>query len=213
MSIERQIMRNSLFGAISLIVTLLFAPMLANQSRAADLDPAAQAVQSFYDALLDSMKHGKELGLQGRYNRLKPAVERAYDLETMTKFVAGPSWSSFSASDQQALIAAFERMTIANYASNFDDFSGEKFTVDPAAQIRGTDKVVMSKLVTGGQTIPFNYRMRQSDGTWKIIDVYLNGTISQLATKRSDFGSTLSAGGAPALIRKLNELSDQQMKK
>ena len=71
-------------------------------------------------------------------------------------------------------------MTIANYAKNFDSFSGEKFTVDPAAQVHGTDKVVMSKLVTGGQTIPFNYRMRQSGGTWKVIDVYLNGSSASL---------------------------------
>lgn len=205
-------MRKTLFGAVSLALTLLFAPMLAVPGRTADVDPAVQTVQNFYDALLDSMKHGKELGLQGRYNKLKPAVEQAYDLQTMTRFVAGPGWANFSTSDQQALVAAFERMTIANYASNFDSFGGEKFVVDPAVQTRG-DKIVMSKLVTGSQTIPFNYRMREGGGTWKIVDVYLNGTISQLATKRSDFGSTVSAGGAPALIRKLNELSDQQMKK
>lgn len=191
---------------------LLFAPALAAQSRAADADPAAQTVENFYDALLDSMKHGKELGVQGRYNKLKPAVEAAYDLPTMTKFATGPNWSTFSPSDQQALVAAFERMTIANYASNFDSFGGEKFEVDPAVQTRGTDKVVQSKLVTGNQTIPFNYRMRQTGGSWKIIDVYLNGTISQLATRRSDFAST-AASGAAALIKKINDLSDQQMKK
>ncbi len=83
-------------------------------------------------------------------------------------------------------------MTVANYASNFDSFGGEKFIVDPAVQTRGTDKVVQSKLVTGDQTIPFNYRMRQTGGSWKILDVYLNGTISQLATRRSDFASTAS---------------------
>ncbi len=55
--------------------------------------------------------------------------------------------------------------------------------------------------------------MRQTGGSWKILDVYLNGTISQLATRRSDFASTVSAGGAPALIKKINDLSDEQMKK
>jgi phospholipid transport system substrate-binding protein len=195
--------------SISLAAALLLAP--AAPGRAADLDPAAQTVQSFYDALLDTMKNGKSLGIQGRYNKLKPAVEQAYDLQTMTRFVSGPGWANFSASDQQALVAAFERMTVANYASNFDSFGGEKFSVDPNVQTRGTDKVVQSKLVTGSETIPFNYRMRNTGGSWKIVDVYLNGTISQLATRRSDFAST-AAGGAPALIKKINEISDQQMK-
>jgi len=203
-------MKLILMKSITLAAALLFASL--DPSCAADLDPAAQTVQSFYDVLLDSMKHAKELGLQGRYNKLKPAVEQAYDLQTMTKFTAGPGWTNFSASDQQALVVAFERMTIASYASNFDGFSGEKFTVDPTVQTRGTDKVVQSKLVAGGQTIPFNYRMRQTDGAWKIVDVYLNGTISQLATRRSDFAST-AASGAPALIKKINDLTDEQMKK
>jgi len=198
--------------SIAVALALLFAPVPTLHAGAADFDPAAQTVQSFYDALLDSMKHGKELGLQGRYNKLKPAVEQAYDLQTMTRFVAGPGWANFAPADQQALVAAFERMTIANYASNFDSFGGEKFTVDPTAQTRGSDKVVHSKLVTGSQTIPFNYRMRQTGGSWKIVDVYLNGTISQLATRRSDFASTASSG-APALIKKINDLTDEQMKK
>ncbi len=72
--------------------------------------------------------------------------------------------------------------------------------------------MVESKLVTSGQTIPFNYRMRQTGGGWKILDVYLNGSISELATRRSDFGATLSSGGAQALIKKINALSDSLMK-
>ena len=178
----------------------------------ADTDPAAQAVQSFYDTLIDTMKHGKALGLNGRYEKLKPAVEQAYDLADMTKFVVGPSWSTLSPEDQKALEAAWERMTIASYAKNFDDYGGEKFTVDPTSTAVGADKRVTSKLVTGNQTIPFNYRMRQVGGSWKILDVYLNGSISELATRRSDFGATVSSGGAPALIKKINDLSDTLMK-
>jgi phospholipid transport system substrate-binding protein len=178
----------------------------------ADSDPAVQTVQSFYDTLVDTMKHGKTLGLKGRYEKLKPAVEQAYDIADMTKFVVGPTWTTISADDQKALEAAFERMTIANYAKNFDDYGGEQFSVDPAVTAVGSDKRVMSKLVTGGQTIPFNYRLRQVGGSWKILDVYLNGSISELATRRSDFGATVSTGGASALIKKINDLSDSLMK-
>ena len=81
-------------------------------------------------------------------------------------------------------------MTVANYARNFDSYSGEKFTVDPAVTERGSDKFVKSTLKpASGDAIPFNYRMHQADGGWKIEDIYLNGNISQLAQKRSDFRS------------------------
>ncbi len=194
-------------------LALAFSALLLGALPAfADTDPAVQTVQSFYDTLVDTMKHGKELGLKGRYDKLKPAVEQAYDLADMTKFVVGPSWATLSGDDQKALQTAFERMTIASYAKNFDEYGGEKFTVDPTVQAVGADKRVMSKLVTGNQTIPFNYRMRQTGGTWKILDVYLNGSISELATRRSDFGATVSTGGASALIKKINDLSDSLMK-
>jgi len=194
-------------------LALAFSALLLGALPAfADTDPAVQTVQGFYDTLVDTMKHGKELGLKGRYEKLKPAVEQAYDLADMTKFVVGPSWTTLSADDQKALQTAFERMTIANYAKNFDEYGGERFAVDPAVQAVGADKRVMSKLVTGNQTIPFNYRMRQTGGTWKILDVYLNGSISELATRRSDFGATVSTGGASALIKKINDLSDSLMK-
>src|SRR5215467_1190384 len=149
--------------ALCLGLGLLLAALPLAAARAADTDPAAAQIQAFYDVLLDSMKHGKELGLQGRYEKLKPAIERTYNMPLMTSLVVGSGWSSLPPADQQALIAAFERMTTANYAKNFDSYSGEKFVVDPNVQTRGVDKVVQTKFVTGTQTVPFNYRMRAAN--------------------------------------------------
>jgi phospholipid transport system substrate-binding protein len=208
-------MKNLRFKGIAIAMLVAFSTVLfrpAGADEAGTTDPAARQIQGFYDVLLDNMKRGKELGLNGRYNKLKPVIEQTYDLPLMTSLTVGPSWSGLSAGDQQALTTAFERMTIANYAKNFDTFSGEKFIIDPAVQVHGTDKVVMSKLVTSDQTVPFNYRMRQSGGSWKVIDVYLNGFVSELATRRSDFAATLSSGGAPALVKKINDLADNVMK-
>jgi phospholipid transport system substrate-binding protein len=39
----------------------------------------------------------------------------------------------------------------------------------------------------------------------KVIDVYLNGTISDLATRRDEFGSIIASGGAEGLIKRLND--------
>jgi len=198
--------------AATVLLLLVAVPALPARADEPANDPAAKQIQTFYDALLENMKRGKQESLTGRYNKLKPVIDQTFDLPLMTSLAVGPTWASIPAADQQALIAAFGRMTVSNYAKNFDTFSGEKFVVDPNAQVHGTDKVVMSKLVTSGQTIPFNYRMRQSGGTWKVIDIYLNGFVSELATRRSDFGSTLSSGGAQALVKKINELADNAMK-
>jgi ABC-type transporter MlaC component len=47
-----------------------------------------------------------------------------------------------------------------------------------------------------------------NDTSWQIRDVYLAGTISELATRRSDFAATLRSGGIEALILRLNKKVD-----
>jgi phospholipid transport system substrate-binding protein len=184
-------------------------PALAQSATGKADDPAVSQIQDFYDALVASMKAGGTA--KSRYDKLKPAVEKAFDLQAMTAAAVGPSFAAMSDADKKALVDAFTRMTVANYAKNFDSYNGEKFTVDPAAVARGTDKFVKSSMNTGKETIAFNYRMHQVGGDWKILDVYLAGNISQMAQKRSDFAALLASGGPQGLAKRINALSDQML--
>jgi phospholipid transport system substrate-binding protein len=189
----------------------LLVSAAASSARAeSGADPAIASVQNFYDALTAAMKSGGSA--KSRYEKLKPAVEQDFDLPGMTALSVGPSWSSISAGDQKVLTDAFERMTIANYARNFDSYHGEKFTVDSGIAQRGPDKFVKSSMTqTGAQPIAFNYRLHQAGDNWKIVDVYLAGNISQLAQKRSDFAATLSGSGPEGLAKKIDAIADQQL--
>src|SRR3984957_8120081 len=185
----------------------------ALQARAASADPAAAQVDGLDAALLSAMKAGKAAGVQGRSRILAPAVARAFDIPTMIKFAVGPGWANIPAGQQQALAEAFQRLTVASYAHNFDGYSGERFEVDPNVVTRGPDKVVQSKIISAGSApVVISYRMRQSGGAWKIIDVFYNGSISQLTTRRAAFSATLAQGGASALIAHLNSLADKELK-
>jgi phospholipid transport system substrate-binding protein len=188
--------------------------LAAPAARAAAADPAAAQVDAFDAALLNAMKAGKSVGAQGRYRALEPAVARAFDIPTMIRFAVGPAaWSAIPPPQQQTLTEAFQRLTVASYAHNFDGYAGERFEVDPNVLTRGPDKVVQSKIIPpSAAPVVISYRMRQSGGAWKIIDVFYNGSISQLTTRRSDFSATLAHGGAPALITHLNALADKELK-
>ena len=196
-------------SAIAIAATMGSAPVSAADG---PLDPAVRAIKSFYATLLDTMKRGKELGLEGRVRELKPATESTFDLTEMTRLSVGPSWSGISEPDRKALVDAVERLTVTNYAKNFSQFSGEQFVVEPDAKARSEDKIVQSKLMTSnGTEVPFNYRMHAVDGQWKIVDIYLNGNISQLALRRADFQSTVQKLGPTGLVDKLNQLVNQQL--
>jgi phospholipid transport system substrate-binding protein len=175
-------------------------------------DAAVTRIQSFYDALLEAMKQGKALGIKGRFDKLAPVVKATFDIPTVTKVASGFAWTKASPDEQGKLMASFERMVTARYANQFNSYSGEKFVVQPTATTRGTDRIVQSQIVpTSGDPTSLFYLMRGSGDDWRVEDVYLDGTISQLAVWRSDFSSVLASGGVPALIAKLNSLSDQLM--
>ena len=204
---------NRILKNLSLALMLAGAPAMVMlqtaPSQAQAADPAVEQIQGFYDALTASMKSGGTT--KSRYEKLKPAVEKAFDLTAMTQTAIGPSWATTSDADKKALIDAFTRMTIANYAKNFDSYSGEKFIVEPAAIVRGSDHFVKSTMKTSSDTIAFNYRLHQAGSDWKITDVLLAGNISQMAQKRSDFAATLAASGPQGLAKRMNALTDQML--
>jgi phospholipid transport system substrate-binding protein len=171
-------------------------------------DPANGTVQSLHSGLIASMRAGNGAGQAGRARIIAPYVDRTFDIPLMTRLAVGPAWTGIAPGDQTALVSAFRALTIAQYAKNFDSFGGESFTMAPQAETRGADKLVRSTLVSpGGSSEPLNYRLRQSGGAWKIIDIYYRNAISQLATRRSDFARVLQKGGAPSLISHLNRLA------
>jgi len=117
-----------------------------------------------------------------------------------------------SAADRKSIIDAFRRNTIASYAKNFDGYNGEQFVIG-GVQERGGEKIVTTQLSSPSKApVPFVYRMDSAHGGWKIDDVLLNGYVSEVATKRADFASTLKSGGATALAQKLNTLSENLLR-
>jgi len=183
----------------------------AGASFAQATDPAIPTIDAFDNALIETMKQAKALGPKGRYQKLEPAIQRAFNLPVMTRFAVGPAWGQFSEPDHNALIDAFTRLTVASYAHNFDGYGGERFVINPKVQTRGPDKIVETKLMRpGDKPVSLNYRMRLDGATWKVIDIYY-GNISQLSLRRADLANTASVG-ARALIRDMNNQADKLLK-
>jgi phospholipid transport system substrate-binding protein len=181
-------------------------------ARAAQSDPAAAQIESFDASLIAAMKEGQALGAKGRYRRLAPAVERAFDLPLMTRIAVGPAWTAMPQADHAALVEAFTRLSVASYAHNFTAYGGERFEIEPGVEARGSDKIVQTRLIPAhGAAVNLTYRMRQTGGDWKIIDVSYDA-ISQLTMRRSDFAAPLAAGGAKGLVAHLNGLVDKLLK-
>jgi phospholipid transport system substrate-binding protein len=181
---------------------------LATPARAeaiAPTSPSILVVEKLHAALLGVMKDATRLGYQGRYERLAPILMETYDTAFMAEKSVGRHWNLATPADQAALVETFSRFMVANYAGRFDGYAGEHFEIlgeDPSAQ--GT-VLVRSRLVEKeDEGVQLNYRLRPVDGSWKIIDVYLNGTVSELALRRSEYTSLIKRDGWQAVLTALD---------
>jgi phospholipid transport system substrate-binding protein len=104
--------------------------------------------------------------------------------------------------------AGLRRYVTAVYASQFDGYSGEKLEVLGEQKVRrGT--MVKSRIVkSDGEPVTLNYLVHDNQIGYQVRDVYETGTISQLATQRSDFSAILRSGGIDGLIAALNKKAD-----
>jgi len=189
---------------------LLAAPLMAlGAPMASAADPAAAppVIVRFYDVLLAVMKEAKRLPFDERYKRLAPAISATFDLPLMSRLAIGPGWAQIPADQQQRLAAAFSRYTISMYANRFDDYGGEHFEVTPTASTNPNGVLVTSSLVkSNGERVSLNYLMRPDQGgSWKVIDIYLSGTISELAARRSEFAAVLQRAGAEGLVQLIEQ--------
>ena len=201
------ITRASVFLSLGLMLCLC-APLSSHG--AAGADPATQRVAGLCDALLDTMKQAKQLGIKGRYDKLAPVLAKSYDLGLMTQIAVGQSWNTLTPEQRQAIVTAFTRMTAATYASRFDGFSGEQFDVMQTVDQPNGDKIVKTQIIqSNGKPIALNYLVRKTGNDWRIIDVYLNGTISELASRRAEFGAVLKSGGPDGLAASLTKQGDK----
>ena len=191
---------------IGIAIIALVASSLSRESTADELNGATTVVDVLHGELLYVMQHSDELEYKGRFQRLEPVVAELYDTPFMAEKSIGRHWKKIDEGERAQLRETFQRFTIANYAGRFNGYSGERFeTLREEPSTHGTVFVHSQLVMEDGHAIQLNYRLRPAEGGWKIFDVYLNGTVSELTLRRSEYSSLLQREGFPALISALGE--------
>ena len=207
------IMLNSLrgirFGPRFIVPVLMVCAIIFGARPAIALDAPLtpeQLVEQFHVSLLGVMKDAKRLGYRGRLPTLTPEVARAFHLPVMTRIVAGQHWKKLTKPQKQALVIAFSRMTTATYAHRFNGYGGEKFRMVEALAVRKKSVMIKTELVkSDGSAVKLDYLVKRYRNGWRVVDIYLDGSFSELATRRSEYSSVLSRKGLDALITQIDK--------
>lgn len=179
---------------------------------AAPAETGAQApvatIETLHGVLLGVMKDAKALGYAGRAERLAPAVAGAYDMGFMARKSVGRHWKDLTPEERERFVQRFRELTVATYAGRFTGWSGEAFRTEGTEP--GVHDTVLVKTVLvrpDDEDVHLDYRLHRdpASGDWRIIDVYMNGTISELAMRRSEYSALLRREGYASLMAALDK--------
>jgi phospholipid transport system substrate-binding protein len=174
---------------------------------AAENAGAVATVDNLHAALLDIMQNASSLGYGGRRDRIAPVVEASFNLPFITRFTLGRYWADLSSEQQDTMVDALERLTIANYASRFNGYSGERFETisnKPARRGRELVRTVLEVNNDSADDVTLDYLLQETAGRWRIVSVIANG-VSDLSLKRADYGAVIKSQGFDSLVARIND--------
>lgn len=185
----------------SFALLLVFGSLGPSRAAEGPIHPAVPVVESLHTSMLETMKSAEELGYSGRYDKLSEALTNSFDLAFMAQKAVGRNWKKFNPGEQELWLSSFEQVTAANYAGRFTGFTGQEFETLGTEPSSHKTIIVRTRLINpDGENVDLNYRLRETPEGWRIIDVYLNGTVSELALRRSEYSSLIKRDGFQSLV-------------
>lgn len=183
------------------ILALLLAPL-------ASIAAAAEGPKAVVEATTDAVVRvlaDTSLPADDKRRRIEDIVYARVDFDTLTRLVLARGWSQLNATQQAEFIQEFKRHLSVTYGRNVESYKNERVAiVEEREETRG-DRTVKTKVVRGGGTdIQVDYRLRAKDGTWRIIDIIIEG-VSLVSNYRSQFQEIMAQGGPEHLLQLLRE--------
>jgi phospholipid transport system substrate-binding protein len=202
-----------MIGLLRVCILFVSLGYYSSGSYANEIQPT-KVISDFHESLLQVMKKSKSLNAKERYEKLEPALDRAFEFGIMIRLASGIAWNKTNKLGKDNLTQAFRRMSIATYAYRFKGYSGQRFeTIRTDSGSRGT-QIVLTQIISPQENkrdkiIKLAYVTKKIGSTWKIIDILLNGSISEISVRYSEYRAILKGTkGASNLASMLNKKAD-----
>jgi len=149
----------------------------------------------------------QSLSREVRRKRVEDVVIANVDFPTVSRLVLARNWSRFSEPQQEEFMREFRAHLAATYGRRLDEYRNETVSILGDRRESNGDWTVKSKILRGdgGQNdILVDYRLREVDGEWKIIDFIIE-QVSLVANFRAQFQDMVARGGPEHVLQVLRE--------
>ena len=196
-------MRLILFPSIlkSTLVLLLILGT-AHLSGATPVDDPAAMLRNSVEEVLSIAYSGH--GSENLAARVRPALEKCFAFDLVTRQAMGPGWRQFSSTDQKRVTDLFTELIIRTYSTRVVGTQRPKIVYGTPVELAPDRREIPTRVITSSSSDPIAvvYRLIKLPAGWRIYDILIEG-VGFVANYRAQFDDIIQKGGAPAVIRAL----------
>ncbi|HZX42403.1 MAG TPA: ABC transporter substrate-binding protein, partial [Myxococcaceae bacterium] len=147
-------------------------------------------------------KQGTEPSPETR-KKLENIVTRAVDLDEMAKSALGKTWVETPPAKRKKFLDAFKGRFRKATGEQLDQYRSTEVKYFPERKEDDDDTVVPTEVTVKGEPTHIDYRMREENGNWHIVDIVVDD-VSTVENYRSSFNRIIKKEGMDGLIARLN---------
>jgi phospholipid transport system substrate-binding protein len=194
----------------------LAAVLMLTVLAGAETPPATQPDPSPRDVIDSVMKdvltvlRDPTLTRETKLKKVRQIADEQIDFVTLSRLSMGSFWRGLSDAQKADFVTAFTEHLSITHANIVDAYVDEDVQITgDRPEVRGDETVetrIVGKKEDGGseEVAKVDYRLRQTAGRWKIIDVTIDG-VSMVANFRAQFQEIMSNGGFDQLLQLIRQ--------
>jgi phospholipid transport system substrate-binding protein len=194
-------MRKARLAVVVLAVVLGLAGAAAADTTGDPMAAVKETVQQVLAIVTDPSY--KSAGSERR-QKLREVIAPRFDFSDMARSAMGYHWRTLSQAQRDEYSRLFTGLLEASYMGKIEGYQGQKIVYVKETQDGDTAQVNTKIVPSGGDAISVNYRLKQSDGTWKVYDVIID-QISLVGNYRNQFNRVMNEKGYDTLISALKQ--------
>ena len=181
-------------------------------------DGAARFIEELADRAITSLADDA-VSRDIRKERFRNLLNDGFAIKLIGRWVLGRHWKRATEAEKAEYLKLFEEMLVTSYFERFTLYAGVKVAIIKTLAAGKRDAVVFSTITRpkGGDPLKVDWRVRNREGTFKIVDIMVEG-ISMGQTQRSEFSSVIREHGGEVeglleeLRKRLEELRGKKEK-
>lgn len=190
--------------ATSALLLAAAAVILVGATPVAGADAPRDVVKKTADDVV-AVLGDASLSAADKRARIEAIVYAQVDFDTLSKLVLARHWSQLKPEQKEQFMHEFRQHLSMTYGRNLDSYKNERVQITGDRKEARADWTVHTKIIRGGpDDIVVDYRLRNRENQWRIIDVIVEG-VSLVANFRSQFQEIMANGGIDRLLQLLRE--------